>query len=55
MWLLVIVEAADGGAVSHFECVDCDEANLEAQGSRSLILNDVITNQVDFRSQGAEE
>jgi hypothetical protein len=47
MWLLVIVEAADGGAVSHFECVDCDEANLEAR-SRSVILNEVYHQQGGF-------
>jgi len=48
MWLLVIVEAADGGAVSHFECVDCEEANLEEQGSRSVILNEVYHQQGGF-------
>ena len=33
MWLLVIVEAAEGPRC-HFECVNCDEGQLEVQGRR---------------------
>jgi hypothetical protein len=39
MWLLVIVEAAEGAA-SHFECVNCDQAHLEAQGSGFVRLDE---------------
>ena len=39
MWLLVIVEAAEG-APSHFECVNCDEPHLEAQSSRRMGANE---------------
>jgi hypothetical protein len=39
MWLLVIVEAAEG-APSHFECVNCYEPHLEAQSSRFIRLGE---------------
>jgi hypothetical protein len=40
MWLLVIVESAEGAA-SHFECVNCDDAHLEAQRSGFMRLGEV--------------
>ena len=46
MWLLVIVEAADG-APSHFECVNCDEPHLEAQSSRLNEGGELLQLQID--------